>query len=131
MTKLSDAARVLGRKGGLAGRGASQRRDPDHYRRISGRSIRWQRIGEWGSSKIRSGKAGWIVETWSCVMGDRFGRRVLIPYSDALPRGMDLSLAWNDLADGGDYLVDQAHDVGRPGHDMPGTRVLAKGRLVQ
>lgn len=124
MTTARQAAAIMGRKGGLAGRGASQRRSPEHYRAISGRAIRWQHCYNWGEVKIRSGKTGWIVETTSTERGEMTGRRVLVPYSDTIPRGADLSHAWNDYADCGGHLV-------RLAYDPVSCRVLVKGRSVQ
>lgn len=113
----------IGRRGGQV-KSEAKRRGPEHYRAISGRATRWERKTEWTAVKIRSGKAGWVVEMWSAIQGEMTGRRVLVPYSDDLPRGADLSGAWNDYTDRGGYLLMRAHED-------PACRVLAKGRKVQ
>lgn len=57
------------------------------------------------------------------------GRRVLVPYSDTIPRGADLSCAWNYYMEYGAHLVALAHYAGSP-WDIADARVLAKGRKV-
>ena len=118
---VSTAAAVLGRQGGSV-TGPSKARGADHYRAISGRAIRWEHKTEWRHVKIRAGKTGWLVESWSRVSGERTGRRVLIPYGPEVPlRGDDLYTDWNECLSRGLMLAALARDG----------RALDHGRLVQ
>lgn len=92
----SKAAAVLGRLGGKAGRGASQRRGGTTPEAVSAhmRAIRakrpkaqvYERRDEWGGYTVREGLKGWIVEEWSRISGQHSGVRFLVPYCREWPR---------------------------------------------
>ncbi|MGH2610064.1 MAG: hypothetical protein ACRDHF_13370 [Tepidiformaceae bacterium] len=79
--------------------------------------------GEWGGCTIRQGCTGWIVSTWTRVIGSQTGWRYLIPYSEA-PRGLTLGARINE------YGTTEAE---RLLHVLGGTtsRVLRRGHIVR
>jgi hypothetical protein len=132
---VREAAAALGRRGGKAGRGASQvRGDSDHYRALRAKRPApqvWERNGEWSGVAVREGLKGWIVDTWGARTGARTGTRVLVAYSPTTPRTLRLDAPVNDGpggALGAELVIEVARTAWTPDS---GCRILRRGHIVR
>ena len=140
-SRLSAFAAELGKMGGQAGRGAAKRRahcTTEHMRRVRAAARQpqsWEMRTEWASCSVREGRAGWIVEWDSCLLGDTTGVVVLLPYSSECPRDTALASHATPYSTHGLRIVGLARDAYREirrGVGVPGRlRVLRKGHIVR
>jgi hypothetical protein len=84
-----------------------------------------ERSNQWGGWRIRPGKDGWLVSSWSSVTGTITGRIKQVPYS-VVPRTTDLG--GRDLLPELPFPVTNADVLA--GIHFP-SRTIKNGRLVR
>jgi len=101
----------------------SARREPQS--RQKGKITMYEKKGEWNGYTVHGAATGYVVDFWSREQGARDGMRVLVPFGQEFPKGMDLADAWNETTCGGDAIARAA------GVRAAGAKMLRRGNIVQ